>query len=438
MAHTARRRGRRPHGDTGRMEGQLFAPDDGPPRTRTGVPAREAPLAVRMRPRTVDEVVGQQHLLGEGTRAAPRDRRGAAALDDPLRAAGHRQDDARAARRGAAHAAFEELSAVEAGRAEVRKVIERAAHRRKATRRADDLLPRRDPPLQQGPAGHAAAGRRGGPRDAHRGDDREPVLRGQLRAAVAQRRSTSCKALRRRGRRAAAAPRARARRAARRERRRRRARVPRRPRRRRRAHGARGARARGATARRRRASRSSGAEDALQRHAVRYDKGGDQHYDTSRPGSRPAARRIPTPRLYYLAVMLEGGEDPRFIVRRMVIFASEDIGNADPQALVDRDRGGRRGRARRPARVRVPRSRRRRSTSRSRRSPRPRRRRSGPRASTSASTARRRRRRALRSSGYAAAAKLGRGRRLRRPARAIPATSPSQDVMPEEVGGTRF
>ena len=50
---------------------------------------------------------------------------------------------------------------------------------------ADDLLPRRDPPLQQGPAGRAAAGGRGGAADADRGDDREPLLRGQLGAALA-------------------------------------------------------------------------------------------------------------------------------------------------------------------------------------------------------------------------------------------------------------
>ena len=49
------------------MEGQLFAPEEGPRRTRTGVPAREAPLAVRLRPATADEVVGQQHLLGDAT-----------------------------------------------------------------------------------------------------------------------------------------------------------------------------------------------------------------------------------------------------------------------------------------------------------------------------------------------------------------------------------
>ena len=67
----------------------------------------------------------------------------------------------------------------QAGRAEVRGVIERADAPPQGDRRADGLLPRRDPPLQQGPAGRAAARRRGGPRDAHRGDDREPVLRGQ-------------------------------------------------------------------------------------------------------------------------------------------------------------------------------------------------------------------------------------------------------------------
>ncbi len=75
------------------------------------------------------------------------------------------------------------------------------------------------------------------------------------------------------------------------------------------------------------------AEDAMQMKAVLYDKGGDKHYDyisawiKSTRGSDVAAS------LYYLAVMLEGGEDPRFIARRMIVLASEDIGNADPQAL---------------------------------------------------------------------------------------------------------
>ena len=105
-------------------------------------------------------------------------------------------------------AAFEELSAVQAGRAEVRAVIERAAHRRAiaepARPSADDPVPRRDPPLQQGPAGRAAAGRRGGPADADRRDHREPRVRGQRRAALAHARVRAAGAQRRGARRAAA------------------------------------------------------------------------------------------------------------------------------------------------------------------------------------------------------------------------------------------
>jgi putative ATPase len=75
------------------------------------------------------------------------------------------------------------------------------------------------------------------------------------------------------------------------------------------------------------------AEDALQRRAVLYDRGGDRHYDYISAWIKATRGSDPDASLYYLAVMLEGGEDPRFIVRRMVILASEDIGNADPQAL---------------------------------------------------------------------------------------------------------
>jgi len=76
------------------------------------------------------------------------------------------------------------------------------------------------------------------------------------------------------------------------------------------------------------------AESALQRKAVRYDRAGDQHYDLISAWIKATRGSDPDASLYYLAVMLEGGEDPRFVVRRMVILASEDIGNADPQALV--------------------------------------------------------------------------------------------------------
>ncbi|MGA9284370.1 MAG: replication-associated recombination protein A [Solirubrobacteraceae bacterium] len=75
------------------------------------------------------------------------------------------------------------------------------------------------------------------------------------------------------------------------------------------------------------------AEDALQRRIVHYDKKADSHYDTISAWIKATRGSDPDASLYYLAVMLEGGEDPRFIARRMVILASEDIGNADPNAL---------------------------------------------------------------------------------------------------------
>jgi putative ATPase len=74
-------------------------------------------------------------------------------------------------------------------------------------------------------------------------------------------------------------------------------------------------------------------EDALQRRALLYDRAADRHYDTISAWIKATRGSDPDASLYYLAVMLEGGEDPRFIVRRMIVLASEDIGNADPQAL---------------------------------------------------------------------------------------------------------
>jgi putative ATPase len=76
------------------------------------------------------------------------------------------------------------------------------------------------------------------------------------------------------------------------------------------------------------------AEDALQRRAVLYDNGGDQHYDFVSAWIKATRGSDPDASLLYLASMLEGGEDVRFIARRMVILASEDIGNADPRALL--------------------------------------------------------------------------------------------------------
>ena len=120
-----------------------------------------------------------------GLGAAHRDRVGSAALDDPLRAARQWQDDpgphgsgaGRSGLRGGERGAGRPSGGARGARA-------RAAQT-SGGRDRDDLLPRRDPPLQQGPAGRSAAGGRGGPGDADRSDHGEPLLRGQQRAPVA-------------------------------------------------------------------------------------------------------------------------------------------------------------------------------------------------------------------------------------------------------------
>ncbi len=76
------------------------------------------------------------------------------------------------------------------------------------------------------------------------------------------------------------------------------------------------------------------AEESIQRRAVRYDKSGDEHYDTISAFIKSVRGSDPDAALYWMAKMLLAGEDPRFILRRMFILASEDIGLADPQALV--------------------------------------------------------------------------------------------------------
>ncbi len=76
------------------------------------------------------------------------------------------------------------------------------------------------------------------------------------------------------------------------------------------------------------------AEESIQRRAVRYDKSGDEHYDTISAFIKSVRGSDPDAALYWMAKMLIAGEDPRFILRRMFILASEDIGLADPQALV--------------------------------------------------------------------------------------------------------
>ena len=177
-------KGREGHGRILSAMGRLFDVPDEPPARPAAPPAADLPLAARMRPRTLEEFVGQTHLLGPSVGAADRDPVRRAALDDPLRAARDRQDDAgadarRVRRRG--------LRGALGGRGRARGGARGDGARPRAPPRRPphDLLPGRDPPLQQGPAGRAAARGRGGAGRARRRDDREPVLRGQLGADLA-------------------------------------------------------------------------------------------------------------------------------------------------------------------------------------------------------------------------------------------------------------
>ncbi len=74
-------------------------------------------------------------------------------------------------------------------------------------------------------------------------------------------------------------------------------------------------------------------EEAAQRRALRYDKGGEEHYNVISAFIKSMRGGDPDAAVYWLMRMLEAGEDPLFVARRMVIFAAEDVGNAEPQAL---------------------------------------------------------------------------------------------------------
>jgi putative ATPase len=76
------------------------------------------------------------------------------------------------------------------------------------------------------------------------------------------------------------------------------------------------------------------AEESIQRKAIVYDATGDEHYDAASALIKSMRGSDPDAAVYWVARMLEAGEDPRFIARRIAILASEDIGNADPQAIV--------------------------------------------------------------------------------------------------------
>src|SRR6185369_4655961 len=76
------------------------------------------------------------------------------------------------------------------------------------------------------------------------------------------------------------------------------------------------------------------AQESIQKKAIQYDSAGDEHYDAASALIKSMRGSDPDAATYWLARMLEAGEDPRFLARRIVIAAAEDVGNADPQALI--------------------------------------------------------------------------------------------------------
>jgi putative ATPase len=303
--------------------------------------ARDAPLAVRMRPRSLDEMIGQEHVLGEGSalRSAIEGGKPHSAILYGPPGAG-KTTLARIAASGA-EGAFEEESAVNAGKAEIRGVIERARERRRASGRPtilfldeihrfnkaqqDALLPAveegvltligattENPYFEVNSALLSRA-------QVYELRPLEPAQVEELlrRALADQERGIADPP--------AVTPEALEMLATRS-----------------------GGDARVALSALERAVELADGEvsvaaieDALQRKAIDYDRQGDRHYDFVSAWIKATRGSDVDASLYYLAVMLEGGEDPRFIARRMVILASEDVGNADPQALLVADAAAR-------------------------------------------------------------------------------------------------
>jgi putative ATPase len=293
--------------------------------------AEAAPLAQRVRPRTLDELVGQTHVLGEGSalrRAIEDDRTPSLILHGPPGVGKTTIARIVAERTGAA---FEELSAVSARVDDVRAVLQRARDRlggngQRTILFIDEI--HRFNKAQQDSVLHAV-------------EDGLVTLIGattenpyfEVNSALRSRCSVIAleplteEELERVARRGAAAlgieldePVAAA--------------VARKA----------GGDARGALAILELAAETAQSEgapvgerhvdDAARTRPLHYDRAGDRHYDHASAFIKSMRGGDPDAAVYYLAAMLEAGEDPRFVARRMVILASEDVGNADPQALL--------------------------------------------------------------------------------------------------------
>ena len=301
-------------------------------------------LAVRMRPRSLDELVGQEHVLGEGSALRTAIESGhphSAILYGPPGSG--KTTLARIAAAGA-DGAFEEESAVNAGKAEIRAVIERARERRRGSGRPTvlflDEIHRFNKAQQDALLPAVEEGLLtliGATTENPYFEVNSALL---SRCQIYELRPLEAEQVEELLRRALADPErgladpppvddAALAMLAHRSRRRR----PGRPL---------GAGAGGRALRRGESEVDVAAvEDALQRKALDYDRQGDRHYDFVSAWIKATRGSDVDASLYYLAVMLEGGEDPRFIARRMVILASEDVGNADPQALLVADAAAR-------------------------------------------------------------------------------------------------